>query len=115
VQIRLAEVESALRASHVFVREALRQIWAEVEVGREPPLEMCVDFTLAAQFAIESAVQAVNLAFQIAGVSSARKGDVIQRCWRDVNVARQHVSFSRARWQRAGQALLGFLTELPNM
>ena len=113
-QIRLAEAEAALRASRISALDCLGRIWAEVEVGGEPSLNMGVEYTLAAQFAMQSAVQAVDLAFEIAGVSSARMGDVIQRCWRDVNVARQHVSFSRARWRRAGQALLGLVTDFPN-
>jgi alkylation response protein AidB-like acyl-CoA dehydrogenase len=64
------------------------------------------EYAPAAQFATRSAAQAVNVAFEAAGVSSALAGDVIQRCWRDVNVAGQHIAFSRGRWRGAGQALL---------
>lgn len=113
VQIRLAEAEAALRASRSFVFDCLEAIWADVQTG-EPSLDRCVEFTLAAQFAMRSAVRAVDLSFEIAGVSAAMAGSVIQRCWRDVNVMSQHVSYSRARWRQAGQALLGVVTELPD-
>jgi alkylation response protein AidB-like acyl-CoA dehydrogenase len=107
VQIRLAEAEAALRAGRSFVLDLTEQTWAAVQAGQEVPLPLRTEYTLAAQFAMRSAVQAVDLAFEIAGVSSALSGDVIQRCWRDVHVASQHVAYSRGRWRGAGQALLG--------
>jgi alkylation response protein AidB-like acyl-CoA dehydrogenase len=107
VQIRLATAEAALRAARSFVLEVTERTWAVVRAGEEVSLPLRTENTLAAQFAMSSAVQAVNLAFEIAGVSAALADDVIQRCWRDVNVASQHIAFSRARWRGAGQALLG--------
>lgn len=107
VQIRLAEAEAALRAGRSFVLDITERTWAAVQAGEEVPLALRTEYTLAAQFAMRSAVQAVDLAFGIAGVSSALAGDAIQRCWRDVNVASQHIAYSRGRWRGAGQALLG--------
>jgi alkylation response protein AidB-like acyl-CoA dehydrogenase len=113
VQIRFAEAEAALRASRGFVFESLERIWADVQMG-EAAFEPSVEFTLAAQYAMRSAVHAANLAFEIAGASASKTGSVIQRCWRDVNVMSQHVSYSRARWREVGQGLLGARTDLPN-
>jgi alkylation response protein AidB-like acyl-CoA dehydrogenase len=113
VQIRLAQAEAALRASRSFVLDSLERLWADVQAG-EPSLERETEFALAAQNAMRSAVHAVNLAFEIAGVSASKTGSVIQRCWRDVNVMSQHVAYSRARWREAGQALLGQVTNFPH-
>ncbi|WP_326569178.1 acyl-CoA dehydrogenase family protein [Amycolatopsis rhabdoformis] len=107
VQIRVARAEAALRAARTYLFEATRAVWAAGEAGAEVPREARLDFTLAAQAVMESAVGAVDLAFEVAGASAALRDDVIQRCWRDVHVARLHVAFSRARWTGAGQALLG--------
>ncbi len=91
VQITLAQAEAALRASRSFVLDSLERLWADVQAG-EPSLERETEFALAAQNAMRSAVHAVNLAFEIAGVSASKTGSVIQRCWRDVNVMSQHVA-----------------------
>lgn len=107
VQIRLAEAEAALRAGRSFVLHLTERTWAAVQAGEDVPMPLRTEYTLAAQFAMRSAVQAVDLAFGIAGVSSALAGNAIQRCWRDVNVASQHIAYSRGRWRGAGQALLG--------
>jgi alkylation response protein AidB-like acyl-CoA dehydrogenase len=113
LQVRLAEAEAALRASRSFVLDSLERVWKVVQVG-EAKLDRRIEFTLAAQNAMHSAVHAVNLAFEIAGVSAAKADSVIQRCWRDVNVMSQHVSYHRARFRGAGQALLGVVDDLPD-
>lgn len=110
-QIRLAEAEAALRASRSFVLETTERLWAIVQSGDDPSISLRADHVLAAQLAMRNAVKAVNLAFEVAGVSAALAGNVIQRCWLDVNVASQHIAFSRARWRGAGQALLGLDTD----
>jgi len=111
VQIRLAEAEAALRAGRTYVLEMTERTWAAAREGREVSHALRTEYTLAAQFAMRSAVRVVDLAFEIAGVSAALSGDVIQRCWRDVNVASQHATFSRNRWRGAGKALLGLETD----
>jgi indole-3-acetate monooxygenase len=110
-QIRLAKAEAALRASRSFALETTERLWATVQSGDDPSVSLRADHVLAAQLAMRDAVEAVNLAFGIAGVSAALAGNVIQRCWLDVNVASQHVAFSQARWRGAGQALLGLDTD----
>jgi indole-3-acetate monooxygenase len=107
VQVRLAEAEASLRAGRHFVLDATERTWASVHSSDTVSLPLRTEYTLAAQFAMRSAVQAVNLAFEIAGVSSSLANDAIGQCWRDVNVASQHIAFSRNRWRGAGQALLG--------
>lgn len=107
VQIRLAEAESALRAARSYAVELTERTWTTVQQGHEVSVTLRAEYTLASQLVMRSAVDATNLAFAIAGVSSALAGNPIQRCWRDVNVASQHIAYSRARWSGAGRALLG--------
>ncbi|MGQ4516481.1 acyl-CoA dehydrogenase family protein [Streptomyces sp. DW26H14] len=107
VQIRLAEAEGALRAGRSFVIEATEAMWAVVRSGEGVSVASRADWTLAAQSAMRGAVQAVDVAFEIAGASASLADDPIQRCWRDVNVTAQHFAFARGRSRGAGQALLG--------
>jgi indole-3-acetate monooxygenase len=107
VQIRLAEAESALRAARGYALDLTERTWAAVQQGDEVSVALRTEYTLAAQFAMRSAVGAANLAFEIVGVEAALAGNAIQRCWRDVNVAGRHIAYSRGRWRGAGQALLG--------
>ena len=107
VQIRLAKAEAALRASRTFLLDVTDRTFAVAAGGEEVPLQLRTEYTLASQSAVSSSVGAANLAFEIAGASAAAAGDPIQRCWRDVNVASQHILFGRSKWRGAGAALLG--------
>ena len=107
VQIRLAQAEAALRASRIFLLDVTERTFAVAAGGQEVPLQLRTEYTLASQLAVSSSVDAANLAFEIAGASAAAAGDPIQRCWRDVNVASQHILFGRNKWRGAGAALLG--------
>jgi indole-3-acetate monooxygenase len=106
-QIRLAKAQAGLRAGRAYVLETADKLWATVRSGGEATFAQRAELALACQFAVTSAVDAVDVAFKIAGVSAALPGNVIQRCWVDVNVASQHIAFSRPRWRDTGQALLG--------
>ena len=107
VQIHLAEVEAVLQASRSFVLDMTGQVFAVAQQNQEVPLAMRTEYTLATQLAMRSAVNAVNLAFEVAGASSSLAGDTIQRCWRDVNVASQHRLFGKSKWRGAGKSMLG--------
>jgi indole-3-acetate monooxygenase len=107
VQIRLAKAEAALRASRSFLLDVTERTFAVAADGQEVPLQLRAEYTLASQMAMSSSVGAADLAFEIAGASAATAGDAIQRCWRDVNVASQHILFGRNRWRGAGAAVLG--------
>jgi indole-3-acetate monooxygenase len=107
VQIRFAQAEAALRASRTFLLDVTERTFAAAADGQEVPLQLRTEYTLASQLAVSSSVAAANLAFDIAGASAAAAGDPIQRCWRDVNVASQHILFGRNKWRGAGAALLG--------
>ena len=107
MQIRIAKAEAAVRASRTYVFDVTERIFAAATAGEEVSLQLRTDYTLASQLAVDNAVGAANLAFEIAGASASLAGDPIQRCWRDVNVASQHFLFGRGKWRSAGEAILG--------
>jgi hypothetical protein len=54
-----------------------------------------------------SAVQAVDLACQIAGTTSSQTTGPLERCFRDVYTMRHHVFASEARYGTFGQVYFG--------
>jgi alkylation response protein AidB-like acyl-CoA dehydrogenase len=105
IQIRLAMAEASLRASRTFVLDVTEEVFTEARAGNPMAHDLQTAYTLATQLAVSSAVDAVNVAFDVAG-ASALAADRIQRCWRDVNVVSQHCLFARKQWRGAGEALL---------
>jgi 3-hydroxy-9,10-secoandrosta-1,3,5(10)-triene-9,17-dione monooxygenase len=57
---------------------------------------------------VELSVQAVDIVFRTAGTSATRKGESVERCFRDVNMIRTHVTMQFERtWENVGQLRLG--------
>jgi 3-hydroxy-9,10-secoandrosta-1,3,5(10)-triene-9,17-dione monooxygenase len=63
---------------------------------------------LVEQQVIELSSQAVELVFRTGGSSAARKGERIERYFRDLNMVRTHVTLQYERtWENVGQLRLG--------
>ena len=58
-------------------------------------------------------VEAVDLACQIAGTSSIRTANPLERCFRDVQTMRHHVFASEARYGTFGQVYFGVEPDFP--
>ena len=66
-----------------------------------------VPLGLAGSFGMQSAVQAVDRVYELAGTTAIRDEQPFQRYFRDVQTLRQHAIASANRFQSLGQILLG--------
>ena len=62
---------------------------------------------LAGAHAAESAAQAVDLMFNLAGTAGIYTSSRLERCFRDVHVAAQHINVAPSNVEMVGQYLLG--------
>jgi 3-hydroxy-9,10-secoandrosta-1,3,5(10)-triene-9,17-dione monooxygenase len=63
---------------------------------------------LICQQIVELATAAVDVVFRTAGTSATRKGEPVERCFRDVNMIRTHVTMQFDRtFENVGQMRLG--------
>jgi len=58
-------------------------------------------------FAVQEMRTAVEELFHVAGGSSVHVSSALQRCWRDISAAAQHVAFSRAAFARWSRSQIG--------
>lgn len=79
-----------------------------VERGIPVTDEMERRLLMVSQQIVELAAQAVDIVFRTAGTSATRKGEDVERCFRDVNMIRTHVTMQFERtWENVGQLRLG--------
>ena len=64
-------------------------------------------FQLAAQQAMRAARQAVDTTFDLTGASAVHATHPLQRCFRDLHTANQHVYFSPAALKRYANTHFG--------
>jgi alkylation response protein AidB-like acyl-CoA dehydrogenase len=107
-QADLARAEAALGAGRAYLFGELGRMWDDVVAGQEITIRARAAVKLAACHAAQCAIRAVDLAYQLAGGASVYQGGRLERCFRDVHVAAQHVALSMsASLEPVGRVLFG--------
>ena len=107
LQANLGRAEGILRAAGAFLYEALSDAWQVASAGRDLTVSQRATLWLAATHAAASAKQVAELTFSVGGSSSLYTANGLERCFRDIHAAGQHITMAAPNFQMAGQALLG--------
>lgn len=111
IQLALARAEGGLQSARAFVIETLGELWDTACAGDVPDVAQRARFLLANQQAMRVATDAVDLAFQITGAGALHADNPVQRCFRDVHAAAQHIYFSPAAAKRYARTRFGMEVE----
>jgi len=103
----LARAEGALASARSFLFDTITRIWATACGGDEPNLGQRALVLLAANQAVRAATEAVDRVFRLAGAGAVYTHHPLQRCFRDVHAAGQHILFSAGRDQAYAKVRLG--------
>jgi alkylation response protein AidB-like acyl-CoA dehydrogenase len=112
-QLQLGKAEAVLRSGRLLLLDTVNKAWQRCQAGEPHSLEQRADLVLAGSNAMSSAVQAVELACNIAGTTAFRATSPLERCFRDVQTMRHHVFTSEARCGTFGQIHLGVEPDFP--
>ena len=107
-QRAMGECDLRLRAARGLVVEILEEAWEAVCAKGviEPRLQ--AEMRSSAVFATEASTEVVSVAFRYGGASALFLSNILQRCFRDVNAAAQHLIVSETAYEVHGQFALGF-------
>ena len=106
-QSGIARAEAAVRAARALLHDAVERAWAAARSERAIPLELRAGLRLAATNAIESSAAAVDAAWSLAGGSAIYETGPLERRFRDIHAATQHMLVGPATWELTGRSLLG--------
>jgi alkylation response protein AidB-like acyl-CoA dehydrogenase len=107
VQEWVARAEALLEAARAFRSTATADIWNTVAAGQRPLPTQVARFHLASTYAVECAMEAMDLMWRAGGTTSIQRTHRLARCWRDVHVVGQTITVSPEWYPVAGRALLG--------
>ncbi|MEJ7728584.1 MAG: acyl-CoA dehydrogenase family protein [Polyangiaceae bacterium] len=107
VQAEVARAEAALRAARAFVFESVDAAWADALSGKTITTGQLVLVRLASTHATEGAARVVDAMYRLGGGSSIYASSPLQRRFRDIHVATQHVMVAESMYGTLGRALLG--------
>ncbi len=111
VQLHVARAEGKIRAARAGLRDAIDEVEAEVRAHGVASLTTRAHFRIASVHAASEAAAAVDLVYEAGGGTSIYTKSPLQRHFRDVHVATQHVMVSATTATLAGRVLLGVETD----
>jgi alkylation response protein AidB-like acyl-CoA dehydrogenase len=106
-QVEIAHAEGGLQAARAFVFDALDEIWSVAVSGERPGDAFDQRLKLATQQAIRASVAAVDAAYRLGGAGAVYETHPLQRCFRDIHAANQHIIFSDENWAEYGRFAFG--------
>ena len=107
VQGAFGRAEGMLRAARAFLFEACEDAWRTVDGGQELTLEQRAAVRLSCAQVAEAAKSVVQIAYDIGGGTSVYESCPLQRCFRDMYAAVQHLQVQGGNFETAGRVLLG--------
>jgi alkylation response protein AidB-like acyl-CoA dehydrogenase len=107
VQGAFGRAERMLRAARAFLFEACEDAWRTVDGGAELTLEQRAAVRLSCAQVAEAAKSVVQIAYDIGGGTSVYESCPLQRCFRDMYAAVQHVQVQGGNFETVGRVLLG--------
>jgi len=111
VQADLSRAEASLRSARALLLQEAGLAWAAAQAGEPMSTERRAGLRLAATHAIGEAAGVVSMMYHAGGGTSIYDTSPLQRRFRDVHVATQHMMVGPASLELTGRILLGLPTD----
>ena len=107
VQTTVGEAEAIISAARAYLIDAVGKAWQAAGEESPDPSAQITQARLAITHAVRESVRAVDLLFHAAGSNAVYQKNSLERYFRDIHVAVQHLAGLPAVFESGGQALLG--------
>jgi alkylation response protein AidB-like acyl-CoA dehydrogenase len=114
-QARIAQAEAGLLAARAFLYEAVAAAWDAAAGGAEVSIENRAALRLAASHATAASAATVDAAYELGGGTSIYETSPLQRRFRDVHAATQHMLVGPSTWELTGRLMLGLPTDVAQL
>ena len=111
VQRDIAEAEALVRSARLFLWDSVARAYDTAEQTGALTVELRRDIRLAASNAATAGARAVDIAYNLGGGTSVYRSSPLQRYFRDVHTATQHMMVGPGTWEQTGRLYLGLETD----
>ena len=109
----LARAEALVASGQALTYQAIDRAWRQAERAGRLDRDIKAQLRLAATNNAWSAAEAVDRLYHAAGGTSIYRSNVLQRCFRDVHVATQHLMVAQPTYEVVGRVMLGMDPKTP--
>lgn len=106
-QAEVAQAEATLSGGRALLWQTIDEAFEAATAGSPLSVDLRARLRMASTHAVECATAAVDSAYRLAGGSAIYETSPLQRRFRDVHAATQHMLIAPATWELTGRALLG--------
>jgi alkylation response protein AidB-like acyl-CoA dehydrogenase len=106
IQAALANAVALVESARAFAYGAIGSVWGTLVAGEEPGVEQRAKLRLSIVYAHDACARAVQELYHAAGSATVYTPNNLDRMFRDVHTACQHVIAARNVYEAAGKALL---------
>jgi alkylation response protein AidB-like acyl-CoA dehydrogenase len=107
VQAQLGEAEAILRSVRPAIYDNVLQGWQRTVAGQPTTPPQFTETMLLVAHTVQSCIRVADLMFNAAGGKGVYTRNRLERYWRDLHVAGQHMTPSLQQYTNAGRAMLG--------
>ena len=107
VQSVIGEAEAIISGARAYVLDAVGNLWTALCERKDDPGPEILQGRLAVTQAVRESVRAIDLLYHAAGSHAVRQSNDLERYFRDIHSAVQHIGALPYNYQYGGQALLG--------
>ena len=100
------EAEALVVSAEAWLDRVLAGIWQHAEAGEAAPPEAFNALQLAVAHTVHACVRAADLLFESAGAQSLYRSNRLERAWRDLRAAGQHLHAKGRHYVDGGRRLL---------
>jgi alkylation response protein AidB-like acyl-CoA dehydrogenase len=111
VQAKVAQVQAGVDAARALLHREVTAAWEAASATGEVPVEGRAALRRAATHVATASAAAVYAMYTLAGGTAIYDSSPLQRHFRDVHVATQHMMVGPATWELAGRIALGLETD----
>lgn len=104
---KVAQAEAALGSARLYYYDNLNHAWSAAQSGKKVTLEARRDMRLAITHAVLACVKVVDDMYALGGGASVYRSSKLQRYFRDIHVATQHILVGPGTLDTIGGLLLG--------
>ncbi|MFT5041128.1 MAG: alkylation response protein AidB-like acyl-CoA dehydrogenase [Hyphomicrobiaceae bacterium] len=110
-QANVAQAEAELRSARAFYFETIEAAWEQASSQGRTSIELRRDLRLATTHAVRASVRTVDAMYELGGGTSVYRTSPLQRMFRDVHTATQHIMVAQPTFEVVGRLLLGVETD----
>jgi alkylation response protein AidB-like acyl-CoA dehydrogenase len=112
-QVAVAKAEAKIRSARSYFYAAAEDLWQTASSAGAITPQLRINVRLAVLTAAENSLDIVESLYRLAGSTAVFQASPLERCFRDIHTAAQHIATQDNRWENTGRVLLGLEPNSP--